>query len=51
MCGKNLGDSTKLAVDFVTGCTELTSKNRNDEKCGVMFEKEIPFLLKELDLI
>lgn len=48
MNGKNLAQATRIAVNFTHNSIERTYKAQKDTRYGVMFEKELPDLIKAL---
>ena len=48
--GRSLKAAAQLAVNFTAGCIKQTIEDKSDPKFGVDFEKQIPNLLKFLDI-
>ncbi len=49
MRGRSLGDSLKVAADFIVECIRATLDNPADRKYGVNFEQMIPYLVDRMD--
>ena len=50
MNDKTLAEAKRIAVDFTRGAIIRTHKAKTDTRYGVLFEKEIPSLIKTLNL-
>ena len=49
MRGLSLGDSLKLAADFVVACIEGTMASDDARTYAVDFQTQIPYLCRELE--